>query len=254
MNDTTISWRNGLYVTAVRKEDHDRAKALADHLGAELNTGEKTDNVLMLRLDENGLTLTDGKLELKGDFTRMLPRLKQNNLLGEHLVKAAKIKDFGELPSAVDATAGLGEDALLLAAVGFSVQLYEYDPVIAALLQDALQRAAKIPELSEIAGRMEFHEGNSITALHKMEKSPDLILLDPMFPGSQQTGLVKKKFQLLRQLEQPCSDEDDLIQAAIAAHPHKIIIKRPVKGPYLGGIRPAYSIFGKGIRFDCLIG
>ena len=44
---------------------------------------------------------------------------------------------------AVDATAGFGEDSLLLAAAGYNVELYEYDPVIAALLRDALRRAAR---------------------------------------------------------------------------------------------------------------
>lgn len=242
-----------LAVCAARDEDRDRAGALADHLGAALYNKRPEVSGLILRLDADGLTLTDGRLELRGDFTKMLPRLKRNNLLGEHLVKAAKIRDFAGSPTAVDATAGLGEDAILLAAAGFAVQLYEYDPVIAALLQDALQRAAMVPELAETVGRMQFNEGNSIKALQEMKVSPDLILLDPMFPGRQGAALVKKKFQLLRQLEQPCTDGVALMQAAIAAHPHKIIIKRPVKGPYLGEIRPDYSIEGKGIRFDCLI-
>ena len=47
-----------------------------------------------------------------------------------------------EHPRAVDATAGLGEDSLLLAAAGFEVTLCEADPVIAVLLEDALTRAA----------------------------------------------------------------------------------------------------------------
>ena len=36
-----------------------------------------------------GLTLTDGTMELRADFTRMLPRLKQGRLQQELLVKAA---------------------------------------------------------------------------------------------------------------------------------------------------------------------
>ena len=41
----------------------------------------------------------------------------------------------------VDATAGLGRDAFALAAVGASVTLIERDPVLAALLDDAIARA-----------------------------------------------------------------------------------------------------------------
>ncbi len=226
-----------------------------------------TQSGLSLRQDEDGLTLTDGKLELRGDFTRMLPRLRPGNLQRELLVRAAKIKgagadgdrsgaDGGRPASgltAVDATAGLGEDALLLAAAGFSVRLYEYDPVIAALLRDALRRAAEIPELADAVGRMEFFEEDSVAALAKLDAPPDVILLDPMFPARQKSALIKKKFQLLQQLEQPCTDEKALVQAAMAAGPRKIVIKRPAKGPYLAGVKPSYSLGGKAVRYDCLV-
>ena len=73
-----------------------------------------------------GLTLTDGTMELRADFGRMLPRLKQGRLQQELLVKAARAKGI-EQPWAIDATAGFGEDSLLLAAAGFTVDLYEQD-------------------------------------------------------------------------------------------------------------------------------
>ena len=62
-----------------------------------------------------GLTLTDGTMELRADFGRMLPRLKQGRLQQELLVKAARTKGI-EQPWAIDATAGSGADALLRAA------------------------------------------------------------------------------------------------------------------------------------------
>jgi len=37
----------------------------------------------------------------------------------------------------------MGEDAFLLAAQGYEVTLYEQNPVIAALLKDAIRRAKK---------------------------------------------------------------------------------------------------------------
>jgi 16S rRNA (guanine1516-N2)-methyltransferase len=36
-------------------------------------------------------------------------------------------------------------------------------------------------------------------------------------------------------------------------NPLKIVIKRPVKGPYLGEVKPAYSLQGKTIRHDCIL-
>ena len=62
-----------------------------------------------------------------------------------------------------------------------------------------------------------------------------------------------KKFQLLHNLESPCASEHDLLEAALAVRPKKIVIKRPLKGAYLDGRRPDYSYTGKAIRFDCII-
>jgi len=201
---------------------------------------------------EEGLALVMGDLRMICDFREMLPRLKNGRLQGEMLVKAAKLKNVDN-PVAVDATAGMGEDAILLAAAGFNVKLYEYDMVIAALLEDALMRARDDEELAPIVSRMELHKENSIEALKNMEFAPDVVFLDPMFPARSKSGLIKKKFQLLQRLESPCCDERELLEAAMASHPKKIIIKRPAKGPYLGGVKPDYTYDGKAIRYDCMV-
>lgn len=235
-------------------EYEERGKMLAERLGMTM-TSERAlaeENGLFLSLDADGLSLSDGDMTVKGDFTRLIPRLIKGRLNTEFLVKAAKIKGRDTL-SVVDATAGLGEDSLILAAAGFNVRLYEYDPIISALLEDAILRASEIPELSEIVSRMTLCMEDSISALPNLSERPDVILLDPMFPERRKTAAVKKKFQLIHHLEQPCDNEEGLLQAAIAARPMKIIIKRPVKGPYLGNRKPSYSIAGKAIRYDCLV-
>lgn len=209
----------------------------------------------VLTESENGLCLKAGGLTLRPDFEDMIPRLRPSNLGGEIIVKAARFKNADYPLIAVDATAGLGEDSLLLAAAGFTVHMYERNPVISALLNDALTRAAssEYEVLRNAAARMVLHTEDSITAMKKLDFRPDLILLDPMFPKRQKTGLIKKKFQLLQQLENPAEDEKPLLLAAIACHPHKIIIKRPAKGPYLAGRKPSYSIRGGNIRYDCIV-
>ena len=83
--------------------------------------GKNTD--LTLRPDKDGLTLAGNSQSLRGDFTRMRSRITPGNLNRELLIKASKIKGKAEGLTAVDATAGLGEDAFLLAAAGFSVRL-----------------------------------------------------------------------------------------------------------------------------------
>ena len=200
-----------------------------------------------------GLTLEGGGLTLRADFEAMLPRLKRDRLNRELRVRAARIRQpLNGTPTAVDATAGLGEDALLLAAAGFAVRLFERDPVIAALLADALERAARNPELAGAVARMTLTEGDCIPYLEQLTEFPDVVLLDPMFPERKKSGLVKKKFQLLHGLEAPAADEEALLMAARRARPQKIIIKRPLKGPYLAGVRPTSSLSGRAIRYDCL--
>ena len=199
-----------------------------------------------------GLSLSDGKNTVRGDFTRLLPRVRRGNLSRELLVRAVKIKGVPELLVA-DATAGRGEDSFRLAAAGCRVLLFEYDPVIFALLSDALERAKKDPETAPIASRMTLFPGDSIPALPTLTPHPDVVLLDPMFPERTKSALVKKKFQLLHQLERPCENERALFDAALAAHPKRVVIKRPAKGPYLAGVKPSYSLSGSAVRFDCVV-
>lgn len=230
------------------------AESLALHFNVPLHTepGLPSPEELILRLDREGLALQLGDRILRGDFTEMRKRLRTGNLQRELLVRAVRIRGCEKI-TVLDAAAGMGEDALLLAAAGFRVVLYERDPVIAALLRDALNRASADPSMTEIVKRMEFHEGDSIGAMKKMKRAMDVIYLDPMFPEKKKNSLTKKKFQLLHYLEKPCEEEEELLQAAIDAEPAKIVIKRPLKGPWLADRKPAHSYKGKAIRYDCLV-
>lgn len=217
------------------------------------NSSER--NMVWLSVDATGLSLTDGDQTMRGDFTKLQKRLQYHNLTHELLVKATKVKGREKL-RIIDATAGMGEDSLLLAASGCEVTLFEQDPVIAALLQDTMRRALEEAALHEIVVRMQLVEGDSIDHLRKLGEAgerPDVIYLDPMFPERQKSGLVKKKFQLIHYLEAPAENEEALMQAAIAARPFKIVVKRPAKGPYLAGLKPSYSLDGKAIRYDCYV-
>lgn len=208
---------------------------------------------LVLHLDGQGLALKRQGMELRGDFSRMMPRVRQGALQRELLVRAARIKGV-ERPVAVDATAGLGEDAFLLAAAGFEVTLCESNPIIAALLEDALSRARKDPALESIAARMHAIQCDSGEFLKDLPESPDIVYLDPMFPSRTKSAAVKKKFQLIHDLERPCDvgEEERLLKAALAARPRRVVIKRPAKAPSLAGCKPSYCISGKAVRYDCL--
>ena len=131
--------------------------------------------------------------------------------------------------------------------------LFEKDQVIAALLADALERAAANEALAPIAARMTLVPGDSIAGLAELDFSPDVVYLDPMFPARTKSAAVKKKFQLLHHLEAPCDDEEELLAAALATRPRKVVIKRPVKGALLAGVKPSYSVAGKAVRYDCIV-
>lgn len=214
---------------------------------------ESTSNVELIR-DEKGLALVSDGMIVRADFSELLPRVRQDRLGHELLVRAAKIKGASN-PTVIDATAGLGEDAFLLAAAGFTVELYERDPTIAALLRDGLERAATDPASTDIVSRMHLHEQNSVSALAALEQSPDVVYLDPMFPERSKSAAVRKKMQLMQRIEHPTTAEDEttLVEAARATHPRKIVIKRPVKGPWLANIKPSYSITGTSVRYDVLV-
>ena len=206
--------------------------------------------------DENGgLALASGGMRLQGDFSRMARRLRPHNLNRELLVRAARIRGAHEPLRAVDATAGLGEDALLLAAAGFDVTMFERDHAIATLLRDALRRARHDPHLATAANRMTLVEADAIEGLQSLSTSPDVIYLDPMFPARQKSAATNKKLQLFRTLEHPCTDAEAeaLMRAALEARPRKIVVKRPLKGPHLAGIKPSHSLAGKVVRYDVVV-
>lgn len=213
---------------------------------------------LSLERVDGALTLVaDDGLSMRGDFTRELRRLRPTNVSRELLVRAARVRGC-EHPRAVDATAGMGEDSLLLAAAGFDVTLYEHDAVIAALLADALERTAAVPELAPVVARMRLVRGDSVAALRALADAdvsarPDVVLLDPMFPERRKSASVKKKAQLLQRLQTPEKDEAAMLDAALGARPRKVVVKRPLKGPFLAGVKPAYQIAGKAVRYDVLV-
>jgi 16S rRNA (guanine1516-N2)-methyltransferase len=169
------------------------------------------------------------------------------------MLRAVRFKEDAIGMLAVDATAGLGEDSFILAAAGFSVLMCEYNPVIAALLSDALVRAQRDPDIGEIARRMELREGNGIDILGTLGWKPDVIYLDPMFPAKKKSGISTKKLQIFQKLETPCANEEELLAAAFAADPRRIVVKRPIKGEPLAGKKPGFSIDCRNVRYDCYV-
>lgn len=216
---------------------------------------------LTLAYTGDALTLAGGGMALSCNFEGMLKRISPAKLHSELLVRAAKITHNANNessndtahPIAIDATAGLGQDAFLLAAAGFEVYMFEQNAVIAALLSDGLLRATNSEKLAGITSRMHLKCQNSICALQALNFTPDVVYLDPMFAKREKNAATKKKFQLLRKLEAPCTNENELLKAAVCAKPKKVVVKRLPKAEYLACVKPAYNICGKAVRYDCIL-
>ena len=76
-------------------------------------------------------------------------RRKYGHAGGEAIGKAVGIKK-GNRPNVVDATAGLGADAFVLATMGCRVHMIERSEVIAQLLEDGLRRAEQDKKLGPL--------------------------------------------------------------------------------------------------------
>ena len=94
----------------------------------------------------------------------MAHRRKFGGGRGEAVSKAVGIKG-SYLPDVVDATAGLGRDAFVLASVGCRVRMLERNPVVAALLDDGLTRGYADPEIGPwLQERLQLIHASSLTA------------------------------------------------------------------------------------------
>lgn len=160
----------------------------------------------------------------------------------------------GARPEVFDATAGLGNDAFVLAGLGCQVLMVERSPVVAALLSDGLLRLAQSanPALQEIASRMSLIAPASAQSVLAGEGQlrPEVIYLDPMFPGAGRSAAVKKEMQVFRQLLEPADDEADLLAAAMEHAQYRVVVKRHRQAPAIDGSPPSYSLEGKSTRYD----
>jgi len=119
----------------------------------------------------------------------ILHRLKYGKGRGRNLAKAVGLKS-NKNRTIIDATAGLGYDAFILASLGADVTLIERSEKIHKLLQDGLKEAEEYGGyISSIVNRMHLIFGDSKTIIPQL--SPEVILVDTMYED-------KKNLRLLR--------------------------------------------------------
>ncbi len=77
-----------------------------------------------------------------------------------------------------------------------------------------------------------------------------VIYLDPMFPERKKAAAGKKESAMLQHLADQADDSESLWQWAWGQPVERIVVKRPLRAPILGNIRPAHTLKGKSVRFD----
>jgi 16S rRNA (guanine1516-N2)-methyltransferase len=154
----------------------------------------------------------------------------------------------------LDATAGLGHDAALLACMGYQVTAVERSPIIAALLKDGLARALADERYREaLGGRLRVIVGEAREILGGLDEAPDAIYLDPMFPPKRKaSALAKKGVRLLRRVVGDDEDASELFEAAVARSVPRLVVKRPTSAPPLRP-GPVASFTGKLARYDVYV-
>lgn len=170
---------------------------------------------------------------------------------GQDIAKAVGLK-HGFTPHVLDATAGLGRDAFVLASLGCQVTLMERMPIVAALLDDGIERAKLNAEVSEIAQRMQLIHASSIESMTLAEQV-DVVYLDPMYPHRDKSAAVKKEMRVFQSLVGEDLDADGLLLPALALAKYRVVVKRPSYAPPLNNQTPTTSIKMKKNRFDVYV-
>ncbi|MCC7409325.1 MAG: class I SAM-dependent methyltransferase [Phycisphaeraceae bacterium] len=238
-----------------------RARSLAERLGLswadDASPATEDLSLYVLAVTGHGLELRQPAARrtrpLRIDWRRDIDtRSPAGRSTRQPLAKAVGLGRRGEAAlRTLDLTAGLGEDAYVLACLGATVTAVERNPVLAALLLEAHERwAAEDPET---AARLRFIHADSLRVLQDPSSvgGPfEVIYLDPMFPADARHGAERRPLQVVRSLVGDDPDAAALLPWAQRIARRRVVVKRPHRAPPLGDAPPSHTIDGKAVRWD----
>lgn len=206
-----------------------------------------------------------GGRPIAADLSKLDTSSSFGRSLKQPIVKAVGIRRKSDpRPTVIDATAGYGEDAWLLAAMGCHVLAVERNKVVATLLRDAVLRAGT--RHPDFLARMRVVQANSIRLLGRIRSHipgrdkdlppdvedflhADVVFVDPMFPPGRKAA-ERKPLKVLRWLVGDDQDAEQLLEVALRVARHRVVVKRPNKANPLGGHKPTTTHKGKALRYD----
>ncbi len=197
-------------------------------------------DTLLLVVTPTGLELRNaGEPRTGGVRARLRPagrRVSRRQPLGRAIGARAR--------TVLDATAGLGHDAGLMAAMGFDVTAVERSPVLAALLRDAAEREGVA---------ITIILGDARRVLAGIHPPPDVVYVDPMYPPKRRaSALARKGVRLVRRLVGDDPDAADLLREARVHAARRVVVKRPGHAEPLAA-DVSFTIESKLVRYDVYV-
>ena len=229
-------------------------------------SGDSEQAILLLD-NKNQLSLLVDGLSVAPEWDKLQRRVVSAGRKSELLLQAAKITADSQV---IDATAGFGQDSLILASSGAQVIMLEQQPIMALLLLAEQQRMSQEPNWQKLMSRLTIVNTDALAFFNSKlttidSNSIDVIYLDPMFPEDsyqdRKTGKgakVNKQMQALHQLAAPptIAQEQQLLQSAQhliknnKQQSGRVIVKRPVQAPLFANQAATESWHNAALRFD----
>lgn len=186
--------------------------------------------------------LSDLKLDLINQYLDQVRYFYKNSPYKENLAKALGIKAGGKA-KILDATLGMGKDAILLLAMGAEVYSFERNPWIYLLhlnYRELFENDSRIPwSLWKINyGQLDDEQAYQKT-----------VYFDPMYQEVNNKAAPKKNMRIFREAFASDHDAEDFAKNLLASKPKRLVIKRPRKAELLLE-NPSHQILGKSTRYD----
>ncbi len=197
----------------------------------------------VLHIPDRGLALClRGCAPIVVDFEEIIAKRCQKGLKKPAILKACKPTPELKI---LDATAGFGRDAALLASSGAHVTMCERESLLIDLLQDGLKR---LPASSDLHLSLVPMDVMDYLPTLKPEDYPDIIYLDPMHPTRTKAAKVKKDLHALQALLGENGNQTSLLNFCRSYARLRVVLKWPAKCQAL--LMPNYVVEGKTVRFD----
>lgn len=214
---------------------------------------KQEDIYFFFRFTRSGLELCESgnstakPTKIDFDDPRLLQRAN-DGIKQQNLIKSLGLKKKPN-PKVMDAMAGLGTDAFLMASAGCHVQMIERSALIHALLKDGLDRLTE--SSGAIAHKLVLGASSREFLDVSIESSDiDIVYLDPMYAQEKRKSKAKRDMSRLHALLGTENNERELLAHACSIAHRRVVVKRPKHAPDFAGKAADISFKGSSARFD----